>query len=174
MVVTEVSQKPPRKLPAAEALAALRYSVLLGLEQNGRIESSGLSEAGQRDLQFVFARTSALAALSHVQAVGTRIFDERVRDRGFYHICRLPIFWENQIHAVFRSGALADLLRLTAPLEILRVGLGIEPTVADAKEGAVNAGALDLTKPASRKTLASMHADAMAAERLVIPFFELP
>ncbi len=111
--------------------------------------------------------------MNHAQSVAIRVFDERVRDRGFYHVLRLPSFWENQIHAAFRSGALTNLMESTEPLEILQASSGVEPNASDAREGALDLGSLDLTRTASLKRLSSTHADAIAGNKLVIPYFEL-
>jgi hypothetical protein len=161
------------KFTPAEELATLRYVVLLALEQKKTIESSGLSQAGQQDLQFIFPRTTKLAAISHAQTIAMRLFDERVRDRGYYHVFRFPTFWENQIHSAFRKETLSGILESTNPLEILQAYSGTDSNAANAKEGAHSLASLDLTDTTSIKTLRSIHADAIAAEKLVIPFFEL-
>ena len=157
----------------AERLALLRYAVLSNLEKKSYgIDAEPLSGGGQKDLQYIFPRTSLLAAVSHDTKIAEQIFDERIRDLGFYHLFRLPTFWEGQIHHVFRE-----------PDSLLPDGESAADWIADftsqdpdpgkGQEGAVNLGALDLNSASDLKKLARVHRDAIAAEKLVVPFFTL-
>jgi len=154
-------------------LAILRYAVVLQIEGNGDIvESRGLGEQGQQDLQFIFPRTARLAALTHAVRVVRGIFDTRVRDRGFYHILRLPAPIESQLHALYLTSQILKTEQ-PAPLGLLEEVAGQPASGAMAKEGPVNVGLLDLGKRSDVQKLAQVHADAVAGGKFVIPFFQM-
>ncbi len=158
----------------AQTLAILRCAVLRDLEKQGYgIDSKALSEEGQGDLKFIFPRTSVLAGITHDGKVASKIFDDRIRDLGFYHLFRLPTFWEGQIHAVLREPD--DILPsgVAAPGEMLQEILSDEVDPSALDEGTLNLSSLDLNSSADLKKLIRAHANAIAAEKLVIPFFSL-
>ena len=159
---------------SAQKLALLRYAVLLDLESKPYgIDSKGLGSSGQGDLQFIFHRTSRLAAITHAGKVAAQIFDGRVRDLGFYHLFRLPTFWEGRIHSALREpdGFLSSHSYDPTALLSEITSEGADP--GKGAEGAVNLAELDLDSATDIKKLARAHANAIAAEKLVIPFFTL-
>ncbi|MDB4657242.1 BrxE family protein [Verrucomicrobiales bacterium] len=158
----------------AQRLASIRYAVLSDLEKQGYgIDSKSLSEEGQGDLKFIFPRTSILAGITHGGKVASKIFDDRIRDLGFYHLFRLPTFWEGQIHSVLREPDGIFSSESSDPDEILRCITSEEAESSAAVEGAVGLSALDLNSSNDLKKLARAHANAIAAGKLVIPFFSL-
>jgi hypothetical protein len=158
----------------AQNLAILRHAVLTDLERQGHgIESKSLSELGQQDLQFIFPRTSVLAGITHGGKVISKIFDDRIRDLGFYHLFRLPTFWEGQIHSAIRDpdGVFSSLSG--EPGELIQQVTSEAPSGSAAEEGALNLAALDLNSSSDLKKLASAHANAIEAGKLVIPYFSI-
>lgn len=159
----------------AERLALLRYAVLSNLEKKSYgIDAEPLSGGGQKDLQYIFPRTSLLAAVSHDTKIAGQIFDERIRDLGFYHLFRLPTFWEGPIHSVFREpDRLLPDGESAIAVEWIADFTSQASDPGKAQEGAVNLGALDLNSSSDLKRLARVHGDAIAADKLVVPFFTL-
>ena len=172
-MTTEITNSQP-----ATHLALLRYVVLRILEQKAlKSSSTGLSAKGQADLSFVFPRTPIIAAVAHALVVARDEHDDKIHDRGHYHLFRLSTFWEAQTHQAARQayqkstlssaetseelfGLLADLPSLTA----------VDP----APQGPVDLGELDLTNADALAILAGTYRSALDTDNYVIPFFRLP
>ena len=163
---------------SARDLALLRFAVLKSLEKQGlETTSNGLSTQGQTDLDFIFPRTTILAAVSHAIAVARDEHDSKVRSHGVYHLFRLPTFWEAQIHQAageaYQNPTLAaaettgDLFQLLADLPAL-------PSVAPPPQGSVDLGEIDLTNPDDLAKLAGTYRSALGVNNYVIPYFRLP
>jgi hypothetical protein len=168
MPASSLTKSPVQKL------SLLRYAVLLDLEEKPYgIDSKGLGSSGQGDLTFIFPRTARLAALTHAGRVAAQVFDSRIRDLGFYHLFRLPTYWEARIHSALREPDGFPEIESSRPLDLLATVTGEEAEAGKGVEGATNLGALDLDSPNDIKKLARAHANAIAAGKLVIPFFTL-
>lgn len=163
-----------RSRSTVQSLALLRYAVLRDLEEKPYgIDSTGLGAGGQTDLRFIFPRTSRLAAITNASRVAGRIFDGRIRDLGFYHLFRLPTYWEARIHSVFKEADTLASAESSGVPEILGEITGDQADPAKSEEGAMNLACLDLDAAKDIKKLANVHANAIAAGKLVVPYFTL-
>jgi hypothetical protein len=161
----------------ATNLATLRLAVLKANELQGTgTTSKGLTRQGQADLDYVFPRTAMLAAWTHSAAVARQEHDEKVRSRGVYHLFRLPMFWEAQIHAASREVLEQETARAAETVEQLFSLLTDLPTLSSGgppSQGAVDLGELDLGNLQDLARLASTYFGACASNQRVTPFFRL-
>jgi hypothetical protein len=162
---------------SAKSLAALRFVVLKANELQGTgTTSKGLTRQGQADLDYVFPRTAMLAALTHSAAVARQEHDDKVRSRGVYHLFRLPMFWEAQIHVASREVLEQETARAAETVERLFSLLTDLPAMSSdgpPAQGAVDLGELDLGNLQDLARLASTYLGACASNQRVTPFFRL-
>jgi hypothetical protein len=158
-----------------ERLAILRLLILkLGESQPGIWwNSTGLQEAGQGDLRFVFPRTSINAALKHAQALAQSKHDAGTRAQGVRHLFRLPVGLEVGLHqklvdmeATGKLGPLLDTLSWEAVPGVTYDG-------AAAQEGPVNLGTLDIHSTKGLSRLANAYRAAFEAGVSCVPYFTL-
>lgn len=66
--------------------------------QSGWWDTSFLNPTGQQFLTVTFPRTAMVASLTSVTEAARRLHDERIGKGGVYHLFRLPLPAEEQLH----------------------------------------------------------------------------
>jgi hypothetical protein len=130
----------------ATRYGALRLAVAcLGeREGTGLWRSSFLSETGQEFSAFNFPRAPLLASWSAASTAAKRTHDERIGRSGTFHLFRVPLGHEIQIHraASLNAGELLQTMRLSSD-ELMKHIEHCAGESINAPVGPVQVGSLD-------------------------------
>jgi len=141
--------------------------------QTGWWDTGFLSPTGRQFLAVTFPRTALSAAVTSVTEAARRLHDERIGKGGVFHLFRLPLHIEEQLHQALLQGDWSPLQghlkdRMTA-LETLRKKAkdGVR-----APEGPVQIGTgKNLLSSFAIEELAKHYHDAFTREFQSFPYF---
>lgn len=142
-------------------------------QQFGWWDTNFLSGTGLKYLEITFPRSVFSAAVTSVTGAAKRVHDSRIGKGHVYHLFRLPLPLEQQIHAHLQSykpdKILSDIADRDSALNILKSMVNGDSKQA---EGPTQAGTEnDLYKPLSIKQMAKHYINAFEDSKEVYPYF---
>ena len=155
-------------------LCRLRLVVaFLGERDEGGWWSSGfLSPAGRQFLSYNFQRHPLLAGFGATCTAAKRLHDERIGRRNTYHLFRLPLETEAELHravAVDRELVAEHVLTRNGAVELLQ---RLARESVDAPEGPVQVGDLDdATRSRGIEEMAKHYLSGFQRGTITLPYF---
>lgn len=141
--------------------------------QFGWWDTNFLSGTGLKYLEITFPRSVFSAAITSVTEAAKRVHDNRIGKGHVYHLFRLPLPLEQQIHAHLQSyksdKIISDIADRDSALKILKSMVNGDSKQAEgpAQVGTEN----DLYKPLSIKQMAKLYINAFENSKEVYPYF---
>lgn len=142
-------------------------------QQFGWWDTNFLSSTGLKYLEITFPRSVFSAAITSVTEAAKRVHDNRIGKGHVYHLFRLPLSLEQQIHSHLQSDKsdkiLSDISDRKSALNVLKSVANGDSKQA---EGPIQAGTEnDLYKPLSIKQMAKHYIKAFEDSKEVFPYF---
>lgn len=141
--------------------------------QSGWWDTGFLNTTGLQFLEINFPRTAFSAGCNAVIEAARRLHDERIGKGGVYHLFRLPIGLEEDLHQQLLFAKpdeyLPHLQSAESAMEALKE---LVSETVGAPEGPVQIGTVkNLTRDSSVKELAVHYYDAFRTRKMCFPYF---